>query len=188
MKPNRVRRRRQMEALRDHICQLGPNSTAVREVSPALKERPISFNDEMIRALLTGRKNQTRRLARGEKQCPFGAPGDLLWVRERWAHDRSKDYLYAVDSSRKGTRFHAPFTMPRAACRALLRVTAVELQRVQSITPRDARDEGYDESATTLSARRWFAALWDRIYSEEGTRWIDNPVVWVVRFEPVRAT
>src|SRR5215218_9174069 len=76
-------RRRQMEALRDHICQHRPTTSAAiaKPLQPSTRtERPISFNDEMIRALLTGRKNQTRRLARGEERCPFGAPGDVLWV------------------------------------------------------------------------------------------------------------
>lgn len=70
------------------------------------KERPILFNAEMVRAVLDGRKTQTRRIAkitegghvkevRGHRRwhprddnatlaCPLGQPGDLLWVRETW--------------------------------------------------------------------------------------------------------
>ncbi len=64
--------------------------------------RPIIFSAPMVRALLAGTKTQTRRIAkvnaagrveRGGKQwhvddpyageaCPFGTPGDRLWVRE----------------------------------------------------------------------------------------------------------
>src|SRR5687767_4129390 len=73
-----------------------------------MKERPILFNGEMVRAILEGRKTQTRRIVkpqparfngraggewigwpindRGELfQSPFGGPGDQLWVRETWA-------------------------------------------------------------------------------------------------------
>lgn len=76
-----------------------------------MKERPIIFNAEMVRAVLDGSKTQTRRIikldhergmknpvVRGKKGeasyvgcrlastlCPFGAAGDRLWVRETWA-------------------------------------------------------------------------------------------------------
>jgi protein gp37 len=72
------------------------------------RERPILFSDEMVRAILDGKKTQTRRVVkpRGEwivpstgewavtipdmlKRCPYGVPGDRLWVRrERRALDR----------------------------------------------------------------------------------------------------
>jgi hypothetical protein len=79
-----------------------------------MKERPIIFNGEMVRAILAGRKTQTRRVIKvdGEhlrystygKQAleilcdgtwrywthvhgnPYGQPGDRLWVREAWAY------------------------------------------------------------------------------------------------------
>ncbi|ELY4660411.1 hypothetical protein SNO30_003083 [Cronobacter sakazakii] len=76
-----------------------------------MTERPIIFNAEMVRAILDGRKAQTRRIIkldheRGMKNpvvrgkdgaasyagcplasmlCPFGQPSDRLWVRETWA-------------------------------------------------------------------------------------------------------
>lgn len=76
-----------------------------------MKERGMIFNAEMVRAILDGRKTQTRRIAklsheRGMKNpvvrgkngqasyvgchlaamlCPFGQPGDRIWVRETWA-------------------------------------------------------------------------------------------------------
>lgn len=80
-----------------------------------MKERPILFSGEMVRAILEGRKTQTRRVLtplpeRDEKRdgyvwrkngmlldleafneglfsehCPFGEAGDRLWVREAWA-------------------------------------------------------------------------------------------------------
>jgi len=71
-----------------------------------MKERPILFNAEMVKAILSGRKTQTRRVVKfplrdvnmgcelsgnelaGEvkagdyRNCPLGQPGDQLWVRE----------------------------------------------------------------------------------------------------------
>jgi len=69
-----------------------------------MTERPIPFSAEMVRAILDGRKTQTRRNIKyttehrgpinpayleahkdhpGWKDiCPYGQPGDLLWVRE----------------------------------------------------------------------------------------------------------
>ncbi len=74
-------------------------------------EHPILFSGDMVRAILEGRKTQTRRVVKpqpcemnvwhgaiydGEidlkktpcmepKKCPYGVPGDRLWVRETWA-------------------------------------------------------------------------------------------------------
>ncbi len=78
-----------------------------------MKERPVIFNSEMVRAILDGRKTQTRRVianvshdnciplqkptktkdgiythvmdAPGHGLCPFGQVGDRLWVRETFA-------------------------------------------------------------------------------------------------------
>lgn len=80
------------------------------------KERGMIFNAEMVRAILSGQKTQTRRImkvqpvlngsfyevygagwSKGVKSvpvvnghslsnnCPFGAVGDRIWVRETWA-------------------------------------------------------------------------------------------------------
>ncbi|EOT15959.1 hypothetical protein L346_02711 [Pseudomonas aeruginosa MSH-10] len=74
-----------------------------------MKERPILFTGPMVRALLEGRKTATRRIAKPVKHpdlgniyapgalvlerepqhvidraCPYGQPGDRLWVRETW--------------------------------------------------------------------------------------------------------
>lgn len=70
-----------------------------------MKERPILFSAPMVRAILDGRKTQTRRVAKPvkhpdlgnlhdasvlarepqhviERACPYGQVGDRLWVRE----------------------------------------------------------------------------------------------------------
>lgn len=71
-----------------------------------MKEKPILLNSEMVRAVLDGRKTQTRRVLKVQPdedglakvidgpwvdtservyRSPFGQPGDRLWVRETWA-------------------------------------------------------------------------------------------------------
>lgn len=68
-----------------------------------VKERPISFSGPMVRAILDGRKTQTRRVIktslnleivpRGElvRLCDYGHNGDRLWVRETWATEKRMD-------------------------------------------------------------------------------------------------
>ncbi|MCQ8604239.1 hypothetical protein [Klebsiella pneumoniae] len=85
-----------------------------------MKERGMIFNGEMVRAILDGRKTQTRRPIKwkqtrfteiGEREdgskwpwsedaehacdfwhpCPFGAVGDRIWVREAYSFPASLD-------------------------------------------------------------------------------------------------
>jgi hypothetical protein len=74
----------------------------------AIKERGILFSAPMVSALLDGRKTVTRRAVKGialkwleefdpsyvahteNAMCPYGKPGERLWVRETWgviSHD-----------------------------------------------------------------------------------------------------
>lgn len=93
---------------------------SARIEQPGPKERPILFSGEMVRAILEGRKTQTRRVVKhnlvvppqefrvangplwwrwfsepntGLIRSPYGQPGDRLWVRETWqAVHFSKDF------------------------------------------------------------------------------------------------
>lgn len=73
----------------------------------AVREKPIIFGAEMVRAILDGCKSQTRRVVKPgnlfdgkeaivkrfprQSGCPYGEPGGLLWVREAWRLPRSWD-------------------------------------------------------------------------------------------------
>lgn len=47
------------------------------------KERPILFSGPMVNAILQDRKTHTRRIMKLTTDgCPYGIPGDRLWVRE----------------------------------------------------------------------------------------------------------
>jgi hypothetical protein len=82
--------------------------------------------------------------------CPFGAPGDRLWVRECWAdpdHDVTFTPVYRADSAdphpfRKNQRWRSPIHMPRWASRLTLEVVSVRVERVQDISEDDAIAEG----------------------------------------------
>lgn len=141
-----------------------------------IKERPIIFSSPMVRAILDGRKTQTRRvikekLMRGEgahvNNCPYGKPGDRLWVRETWQgplfydeipedwnSDKYKtpEYCYYkasgdscdfTDSDDNFVERWSPsIHMPRWASRILLEVTNVRVERLHDISEEDAKAEG----------------------------------------------
>jgi hypothetical protein len=156
------------------------------------KERPILFSAPMVRALLAGTKTQTRRLVKYERAigsggragwyvpkypqkfltneqfvshcCPYGQPGDRLWVREngwerpertpkmmREGADTWEPYYYDADglSEQEAEDFKAwgfkrrpSIHMPRWASRILLEVTEIRVQRLQQISEADAQAEG----------------------------------------------
>jgi hypothetical protein len=88
--------------------------------------------------------------------CPYGVPGDLLWVRESgWQRMGSsgtfEPYYYAATDSEFAEYFrhHAPrfkrrpsIHMPRWASRITLRITDVRVERLQKISETDAAAEG----------------------------------------------
>jgi hypothetical protein len=93
-----------------------------------VKERPILFSTEMVQAILAGRKTQTRRVvAKYGKDgritpdqyhksltCPYGVPGDRLWVREAWKIGAwREDGRMAIDYKASPELVHTPWvTIP----------------------------------------------------------------------------
>jgi len=184
-----------------------------REATAKAKERPIIMSAESVRAILDGRKKQTRRVAKeivkreredgdlgrpvrldadgswsfwrpgntvgledfaqvaypegGGFRCPYGVPGDRLWVKEvlvkeQWVDlpDRSirvTPYIcYEADGKtvcKDGSpawpweRDKLPSIFcPRWASRLLLEITDVRVERVQEISFEDCQAEGCDSS------------------------------------------
>jgi hypothetical protein len=82
-------------------------SEVSRMTARAVRERPIIFGAAMVRAILEDRKWMTRRVVKpapnwgnwphrsddewlcamggDRRRCPYGKPGEHLWVREAWA-------------------------------------------------------------------------------------------------------
>ena len=206
-----------------------------------MKERGLIFNGEMVRAILDGRKTQTRRIMKNQPagdfpqtpalirnvvgagfqwyghygesgifNCPFGAVGDRIWVRETWAEAGAgapelklyrADYPDHVPSHYENVppasdiRWTPSIHMPRNASRILLEITGVRVERLNSISQEDAQAEGMEltgwrptYSDPDSGGEVWtpydnFAQLWESIYGEES--WKANPWVWVIEFKVV---
>ena len=195
--------------------------TAPNLYAMTARERPILFSGAMVRAILDGSKTQTRRIiknsgdmwfddndpywgpcwkpyavggATGEDcmvHCPYGYPGDRLWVRETWAPEREgtgcpddTGTLYRAtdpgwDDENTGLRWRPSIFMPRTASRILLEVTDVRVQRLQDITEDDAREEGYPPKSHQCPAE-WFFDTWSSIHGDSS--WDANPWVWALTF------
>lgn len=196
--------------------------------------KPILFKDEMIRAILEGRKTQTRRVVKGAPvnmvrfigaddkptgefgaclthdlvinkhvRCPYGKPGDRLWVRENFLqlmHGQVTDgrvkYCASIDPRSTGTpkndgywwRKRPSIHMPRWASRITLEITDVRVERLQDISSADAKAEGVatPDLNDWCDDSKWvsqFAWLWRSINGPDS--WDANPWVWVVEFKRV---
>jgi len=206
-------------------AELNPASRSKREI----RERPILFNGAMVRAILEGRKTVTRRAVKGmaldwldedmftaeyvaehSGLCPFGEPGDRLWVRETFAALSAGEYepvkprygygqeirfaatdpLSDCDVGVRGYAWRPSIHMPRWACRILLEVTDVRVERLQDITYEQAAAEGIQRDH-----RMWFATdeggkafqhpehAFAELWRKTGGDWHANPWVWVVEFK-----
>jgi hypothetical protein len=147
-------------------------------------------------------------------KCPYGKPGDRLWVREAWrtevdAYDHlspsemsgKERVIYEADSDWSdnhtvGRYRHARF-MPRWASRLLLEITEVRVERLQDINGLDAIAEGLIDLGIDGARWHWDAtakqghfAPW-RAYralweSINGPgSWDENPWVWVIEFKKI---
>lgn len=165
-----------------------------------MTDRPIIFSGPMVRALLDGRKTQTRRLASSPlRKCE---PGDRLWVRENfWQRPGEREALWQAANEgfadyhrEKGRTLRPSIHMPRWASRLTLIVEEVRFQHLTGVRDEDAFAEGVKLGADgsywvrglhpfTTAARTptlAFARLWDHIHGE-GT-WDANPYVVALTF------
>jgi len=182
-----------------------------------MRERGILMSGPMVRAILAGKKTQTRRAVRAPEvcpdciaasiphpngdggmglfgsaaylripacdhfgepvlgarvRCPYGAPGDRLWVRETWAGDDFYGAVYRadhpsadlkageLDSGEQSIRQWRPsLLMPRWASRITLEVTGIRVERAQDISDADIEAEGVDAEAVDAL---WAAAKQSR--------------------------
>jgi hypothetical protein len=135
-------------------------------------------------------------------KCPYGQPGDILWVRETWAPALGKyaykaDYSEAVLSEERNKGLWKPsIHMPKDACRTWLRVKSVRVDPLKGISEADAIAEGIEvhqrggitwyndyliPGSPCDKAYQSFRTLWCSINGFES--WSSNPWVWVVEFE-----
>lgn len=117
------------------------------------------------------------------RKCPYGKPGDKLWVRETFSDDPCIDFIaYRADDyiGDENIRWKPSIHMPRGFCRITLLVKTVRLERLQTISRSDAIAEGCPLGEEPLP---WFEHLWSTINARRGFGWWVDPWVWVVEFE-----
>ena len=189
-----------------------------------MKERPILMSAPMVCALIEGRKTQTRRVValrefgpsdtpgyhwhfrdrrglwndisteRLLELCPYGVPGDRLWVRETWHHEDASCFdpkcgqpthiFYRVtEPYPESIRWRPSIFMPRWASRITLEITDIRVQRVQEISPDDIVAEGIPKH---LNADTEYIRLWDFLNAKRGLGWDKNPWVWAIAFRRVQ--
>ena len=200
-----------------------------------MKERPILFSGQMVRALLDGSKTQTRRVLKADfmhdpkgsldakwyfrgpraacwgsyetlaelvaQHCPYGQPGDRLWVRETWAAPHSEDARppraiqvdqmrihYAASENRGGLLWRPSIFMPRWASRITLEIVSIRVEKLQDISEADALAEGVREinpyQGLSRAYARSYSVLWESINGPDS--WSQNPWVWVIECKRVQ--
>lgn len=124
--------------------------------------------------------------------CPYGQPGDQLWVRETHCafdvgrvHYRADYQSDPVGEKEHGVIWKPSIHMPRWASRITLEIVSVRLERLQDISRGDAMAEGcpFPNMAQGADPRNWYADLWNSINGPD--TWATNPWVWVVEFKRV---
>lgn len=165
-----------------------------------MKERSILFSTEMVKAILEGRKTETRRINKLDQDnkcgifklidvsdefmncettvasfryysipcgthngsitnalCPYGRPGDLLWVRETWSKSAIQlkygptEFLYKA-SERIKFQWKPSIHMPKAAARIWLMVEDIRVERLHDITAESIVSEGIRIPVTNKGA------------------------------------
>ena len=181
----------------------------------------------MVRAILAGTKTQTRRVVKEShidaappvhffqylrENCPYGQPGDRLWVREafhgyHWDQPRA---VYRADGecqrvrtkieSYEVGRWTPSIHMPRWASRILLEITAIRVERLHEISEADAQAEGVERVVVGSGWRRYCDPDSEEVgvppcgdarrsfrslwkYINGAESWSANPWVWVVEFK-----
>lgn len=205
-----------------------------------MSEHGIIFTGDSVRAILRGDKTQTRRVINPQPtyelqsdstpdcghrewmwrecrlhswQCPYGKPGDLLWVKETWWQEYQIGFDEATNECGKPLHIahyeppkaldygrtvvkRSPLYMPRWASRITLRLTDVRVQRIQDITEEDAIAEGVVYTGPYPMAvaagfipipadlaRKEYKDLWNSINARRGHPWEKNDWVWALTFE-----
>lgn len=146
-------------------------------------------------------------------KCPYGKPGDRLWVRETWAkasangllakaiHYRADGELECYHDTAFGEcegcvpAWRPSIHMPRWASRILLEVTSVRVERLQDMTFVDWKADfvpSPDEVEKALASftgaefqHEHSKALWESINGSGS--WEANPWVWVLELKRVES-
>ncbi|WP_338794395.1 hypothetical protein [Pseudomonas sp. AE27] len=181
----------------------GQKTVTRREIKPSMRSADTSFElhqqeDESWRPMHTF--DESCMDAKGTEHpivCPYGQPGDRLWVREAWAQINvaqapSESWVVYRECDNR-TDYGGPWKpsihMRRRDSRILLEVTDVRVELLRDISEEQAEAEGVGflrhapDADETLTAAQLFECLWSSINGDES--WNGNPWVWVVEFKRI---
>ncbi len=171
-----------------------------------MAEKPIIFSTSEVRAILEGRKTQTRRVIK--PQTPNGYAGDML---EQYC-------IYPIDEygTAESTFIYPPYNpgdllwVREEVSKIWLKVKDIKVSRLQDITPWEAIQEGIESKGSKpcqfgdyepvwknylypKEPEKWldsavdsFRTLWDSINAKHGYGWDINPWVWRIEFKVVK--
>jgi hypothetical protein len=167
----------------------------------------------MVNAILAGTKFQTRRTIKPKPDlilnqapflknidspnaltqidCPYGKPGDVLWVKESWSHNaypqpvaNATEFFYKADDTNANLPIHqkwiTPLFMPLIAILISLEITEIRAERLNDCSIEDAIAEGVIAETSGDNALAEYRSLWESINGAGS--WAANPWVWVVEF------
>ncbi len=157
----------------------------------------LIFTGDSVRAILAGRKTQTRRL--GDK--PRYAVGEVVYLKEAHAYCpttyKPGGIIYRADGDDDHVlpgEWRSSLHLREADARLFVRIDAVRREWLQEISDADVEAEGVmgDSYLAELnvstkdsrSAKIYFMEIWDRINGRRAP-WASNPEVFVYQFTPV---
>ena len=167
----------------------------------SMKETGLMVKAPLVRAILEGRKTQTRRIAKPvrhpdlgnvyspgalvlehepqhviNRACPYGQPGDRIYVRETARSCRAyevqgyppsqwgnKPIWFEADGTPPGaetawaTKATPAIHLPMFAARIWLEITGVRLELLQDISEEDAITEGIERADDFFGCTCWKA-------------------------------
>ncbi|MGJ5611019.1 ASCH domain-containing protein [Morganella morganii] len=154
-----------------------------------MKDR-IKFSDEMLAAVMDGRKTQTRRLMKpqpvlnGNFYEVFGAGWSegIKRVTVAPGHSLERNFPYGLVDKK------IPFADKDGNIKGEIEIVDVWLQQVQEISQQDAQAEGFegydDDVSGGMSPYSEFSQSWVDIYGKDS--WRENPWVWVIEFKQIQ--
>ena len=161
--------------MREHpLLMKGPLVRATLEGRKTQTRRPIQNQPPIGLGLVrvcgpwAEFENDDPPLKKFSTKGPLGQTGDRLWVRETFTaamHEPKgpADCLYRADDNRgvedlAEARWTPSIHMPRWACRLVLPLVSVRVERVQTLTEEDAIAEGVPHNSDRPIDKSWCAA------------------------------
>lgn len=167
-----------------------------RAVKPNYRDNEIGFN--VITNALTGEYVRIEYFDEWENETRYMPepyhPGDILYVRETYRENEfpwdDEDYIYKADEHPADWNMHKwrpSIHMPREVARIFLRVTGVQMERLQTIM----YDPPGPENQIVKEGCKYgcdFIAAWESTIKPADRAlygWDANPWVWVIEFERI---